>query len=191
MNKKGIAAFQVIVGFAIFAVVMIFTSVLIYEVGKEYIINNVADAGKDAINASTTSTSIQVSQTNKINEIQTDYNNFLFPFDLFFLFTFIVAFTGSLAITFQSRKEGIFSFFGYLFIGTLVLLLVTSYLATFTSWFQSEIYGKLFADTSYSTPIFNFYLLNLGIINFIWWLILIAISVIDRNFISKSGEVEE
>jgi len=71
------------------------------------------------------------------------------------------------------------------------MLLITSYLSDYASWFMTEIFYALFDDVVFTLPIFTFYINNLGVINFVWFLILILISIIDRGFISRTGEVQE
>ena len=190
MNKKGITGFALyfIFFFAIFSVITMFSWVMIQQLGEEYVIDIVADTGRDISN---TSISNPTPTVNTINTIQTDYNNFSLAYDLFFLFLWLLAISLSVQSVFKSQKQGIFSFFGFIFIGSIIILLLTSYLAAFTDWFMAEIFNRVFADVTLSTPIFNFYLSNLAIINFIWWCLLVGLSVIDRQFISRSGQVEE
>jgi len=189
MNKKGIAAIvYVLIFFAIFSVLTIFTWVFIQQMGEDYIINNVADVGREISN-STYADPALTKET--IDTLQTNYNNTSIAYDLFFLALCISTMGFSIYSSFKANKAGIFSFFGMIFIGSLLLLLITTYLSSFTSWFMEEIFDRVFADVSLSLPIFYFYLNNLAIINFIWFLFLVGISVIDRQFISRTGQVEE
>jgi mannose/fructose/N-acetylgalactosamine-specific phosphotransferase system component IID len=188
-NKKAISfSLSIILFFAISSVIFIFSSVLIKETGTEYFISPVADIGRDILNDTNISQELGV---NAVTRIENKWIEFNLPYDLFFLLFWISTFALTVTSAFQSRKQGIFSFFGFTFVGALLFLLITSYIGTFTDWFMTEIFYKIFADINLSIPILTFYLSNLGLINFIWLLILILLNIIDRNFISKTGEVEE
>lgn len=190
MNKKGMAgtALYVIFFFAIFAVITVFSWVLIQQVGEEYVISIVADTGRNISNETYANAELT---KGTITTLQNQYNGFSLAYDLFFLFLWLFAISVSIFSVFAAKKQGIFSFFGFIFIGSILILLLTSYLAGFTDWFMAEIFDRVFSDLSLSLPIFNFYLANLAIINFIWWCMLVGLSVIDRQFISRSGAVEE
>lgn len=179
----------VMISFLIISISFIFTSVLVKEAGSTYLIEPTADIGRDVLNNETSLPAAQGVDT--ITQLENDYNNFLFPYDLFFLAIWISVFVSTVFLAFKSNREGIFSFFGYLFIGTLLLLLLTTYMSDFASWFMAEIFDTVFASANVSLPIFTFYISNLGLIHFSWWIILVLLNVIDRNFISRTGEVEE
>lgn len=189
--KKGISFLSgVIISFTFISLMFMFLAVFIHQAGDEYLIQTTANTGIDILNS--TATSLDSTQgIDTINETRNNWTNFLFPYDLFFLLVWVSVYLGTVFATFKANKEGIFSFFGYLFMGSLMLLLITSYLATFTQWFLTEIFYNVFDDITFSLPVFTFYMENLGIINFIWWLSLVLISAIDKRFISRTGEVEE
>lgn len=190
MNKKALSQpIMILTSFVIISIMFIFTSVLIFEAGEDYVISETADIGRNIL--SNQSTAEVQGLTTTIDELQADYSAFAFPYDLFFLLMWISTFSFTVYSTFLANKEGIFSFFGFLFIGSMLMLLITTYLSTFTSWFMTNIFDALFNDLTLSLPIFTFYLSNLGLINFIWWIILLLVSIIDRNFISRTGEVQE
>lgn len=190
MNKKAFSNVAVtMIAFLVLSITFIFTSVMYKEVGEEYVVTPMADIGRDIL---TNETSLPASQgVDTITDIENKYINFDFPYDLFFLAFWISAFSLTVFSAFKSNKEGIFSFFGFLFMGSLILLLITGYMSDFASWFMSEIFYTVFADVTVSIPIFTFYLNNLGLIHFIWWIILVLINIVDRNFISRTGEVEQ
>ena len=191
MNKKGITNIGlIIISFALVSISYFFLSVFIFEGGKTYLIEPTADIGRDIIEQNT-DPSINSSYYAAITAKENEYSNFAFPFDLFFLLTWIIAYVGTVVTAFKVNKEGVFSFMGSLFVGSLLILLITVFVSDFTSWFLSEIFNKVFSDTVISMVIFNFYVANLGLINFIWWISIILINIIDRTFISRTGEAEE
>jgi hypothetical protein len=189
MNNKGNTnILYIITIFSVLAMIFMFMAVFVYEIGQDYIVGETANAGRDIINQFP---SVNESQQAIINSTQSDYDNFAFPFDLFFFLSWLGAIALSVFSVFQANKNGIFSFFGLVFMATIILLLITTYISSFTGWFQTELFVPVFGSDAPDTPIFNWYITNLGIINLIWWIILVCISVIDRNFISRSGQVEE
>ncbi len=188
-NKNGLTfAIQIMIAFAISTMAFIFTSYLIFYTGEEYVVSITADTAKDILRNSTNLADSQGYDT--VNTLQERYTNLYIPYDLFFLLSLILAISTTIVSTFESRKEGIFSFFGYVFIGSLVLLLITTYVSGFTTWFNENLIQTVFANVDNALPIMNWYLSNLGIINFIWFLSLLLLSVVDRNFISRSGVAE-
>lgn len=188
MNKKGLNFnLQVLIAFTFVALIFMFSAVFVQQIGEDYLLKETGDIGITILNQSTGLTTPQ----DKIREVQSDWTNWNIPYDLFFLFTWIMFIGFTVKSSFEANKEGIFSFFGYIFIGSMLLLLITSYVATFSQWFLVEIFYNVFDDLSFSLPIFNFYMENLGIINFVWWIGLLGINFIDRRFISRTGEVEE
>lgn len=188
MNKKGLS-FIVgsLVAFTFIALIFMFSAVFVQQLGEDYLIKDTADIGVSILDNSTQLTTPQES----IREIQNDWTNWNIPYDLMFLFVWLMFIVTTIKSSFEANKEGIFSFFGYIFIGSMLLLLITSYVATFSEWFLVEIFYNVFDDLSFSLPIFNFYMSNIGIINFVWWIVLIGVNFIDRRFISRTGEVEE
>ena len=131
MNKKGFSNLAlVIIAFGLVAMVYFFSAVFLYESGAEFFISPLAIIGKVII-SDTTISSINTSVSATIDKVESSYLNFGFPFDLFFLVTWILAFAGTVVLAFKSNKQGIFEFFVYLFIGTLILLLITSYVSDF------------------------------------------------------------
>lgn len=190
MNKAGLSNIMlIIIGFALMSIVYFFTSVLVYETGQDYLITPTANIGKDIIGQNTVQ-SVNQTITAGINTVETDYSNFVFPYDLFFAFMWVITFGLTIKLAFLVNKSGIFEFFGFVFMGTLFLLLMTAYVSDFVSWFLTEVFNKVFSDAVVPMPFFLFYLNNLGVINFVWWLILVLVNIIDRSFISKTGEVE-
>ena len=178
---------SLIIAFTFIGLMFMFGAVLIQQIGEDYLIKTTADVGVDIINDTTTLTS----PITTIREIETDWSTWNIPYDLFFLFIWVSFLVLTIKSSFEAAKEGIFSFFGYILIGSLVLLLITSYIATFADWFLTEIFYNIFDDLSFSLPIFTFYMGNIGLINFVWFISLILINIIDKRFISRTGEVEE
>lgn len=189
MNKKAISEpVFILTSFAVLSMFFLFASVFIFEAGDEYLITPEQQLAVDILN----DTVLPPEQgIDTVNTLASNYRAFAFPYDLFFLLYFISVFSMTIYSAFKTTKEGIFSFFGFLFVGSLLVLLITSYLAQFTDWFMTNIFYGVFDDITLDLPFFTFYLTNLGLINFIWWLILILLTVIDRNFISRTGEVQE
>lgn len=186
-NKAVIFNIQILIAFTFIGLIFMFSAVFIQQIGQDYLIKETAEIGRDILDNSTALTTPQV----KITEIQNDWSSWNIPYDLFFLFVWVMFIGVTVKSSFETNKQGIFSFFGFLFLGSMLLLLITSYISVFASWFLTEIFYNVFDDLNFSLPIFNFYMSNIGIINFIWWISLLIINFIDKRFISRTGEVEE
>jgi len=185
MNKKGMnAGLFLIIFFTFLAIGFIFYSVLVFNIGSDYVVDDIVDVAENI-------SGVPASSVAQAQQLEQDYNALAIPYDLFFLALWIGAFVTTLTSTIQSNKTGVFSFFGFLFVGSLILLLLTAYVSDFASWFMANVFDTLFATSAISTPILDYYLNNLGFLNFIWWLILVLVAFIDRGIISKSGSVEE
>jgi len=188
MNKKGISMFiYAFFAFSFVALIYIFSTVLIYETGKDYIVGETANVGRDIFTNITPSTQ----SVSNIDDLQAEYNSFIFPYDLFFLVFWISTFSLTLQAAYRAKKEGVFSFFGSIFVGSLIMLLITSYISQVTTWFMDNLFNPVFSDSAVSIPIITFYFANMALINIIWWALLILINVLDLSFISKTGRVEE
>lgn len=190
MNKKGLSTFvSIILGFSLVAITFLFTILLVYETGQDYIISPTADIGKDILANTTVLPAAQGVDT--ITQLESDYNDLRIPYDLFFLLGFLTVFSSTMYSAWTSKREGIFSFFGYIFMGSVLLLLITSYLAQFNDWFQVNVVDTMFADSSVSMPLLTLYLGNMALIHFVWWILLVLINNLDKSFISRTGEVEQ
>lgn len=188
MNKKAIISnIQIMVAFTFVGLIAIFSAVFVQQIGEDYLIKDTADIGRQILDETTELTTPQA----KITEIQNDWSSWNIPYDLFFLFIWVMFIGLTVKSSFEMNKEGIFSFFGYIFIGSMLLLLISFYMASFAEWFLLEIFYSVFEDVALSLPIFTFYMSNIGIINFVWWIGLLGINFIDRRFLSRTGEVEE
>lgn len=191
MNKKGMSSLVfLIVGFGFMSVIYLFMALFVFDVGGTYLINPAADIGLDIINDNTVSV-VNASVSAGITDLKTDYENFNFPFDLGFFLIWIIMIIQTIVLSSKAAKSGIFEFFGLLFMGTMFLLVITSYTSDFLSWFLSNFYEAIFDTSTISTPFFNWYITNLGIVNFIWWISLLLINIVDRIYISRTGEIEE
>lgn len=190
MNKKALFDLNLsILLFTIFTLMFVFLATFIHDVGHQELIVPTANISKDIINGSTVE-SVSTPIISKIDELEAGHLAYTISLDLAFLAMWISAFVSTLFISFRTNKEGIFSFFGLIFVGSIMLLLITFYLEQFTDWFISELLEKVLEIDMSTLPIINFYFNNIGLINFIWSLILLLVNIIDRQFISKTGEVE-
>jgi hypothetical protein len=190
MNKKGISGvFLGIMAFAIVSMIFVFSATLLKESATEYLIVPEAEIATDILN-DTTNLPDELG-IDSIETLKNQWLNYNVPIDLTFLAMWVTLFGSTIYMTFKAGKEGVFSFMGNMLIGTMLLLLITTFLADITSWFMAEIFFMLFNDVSLNLTIFTFYINNLGIIHFVWWLVLVLVSVIDRQFISRTGRVEE
>lgn len=189
-NRKGISwLIPVILAFAMTMVFFIFSVLLVFEVGQQYLIAPIADEGRNLLANETGLPDSQGIDT--INQLETDLSNFTLPYDLFFLLGFLAVFGSTVLSSWKAKKEGVFSTFGYLFLGSMILLLGLTFINEFNTWFIANLIIPLFPGTSISTPLIDFFIGNIAIISFIWWIILVIVNFMDKSFVSRSGGVEE
>lgn len=105
---------------------------------------------------------------------------FLIPniLDILWAMIFLLFAFNFLQSAYFAKREGYFSALSFLTFGIMVLLFVLSIFITLAQWFQIEFVARVLPTLAYATPLFSFYLSNIGIIN----TLLIAIAII-LNFI--------
>jgi len=110
---------------------------------------------------------------------------------LLFYIIFIILTIGSAYSMKDSNDVGLFMF---LFYGLILFLFFAGIIETFTSWFIDSITTKLIPNALTYFPKFSWYINNIGIINLIHSIILLAITRFNFNFARKeqinNSEVE-
>ena len=95
---------------------------------------------------------------------------FLFGF-LFFLFEL-----GRSVL--NSKREGYFSTLGTITYGSIIIMFISGFFGTISEWFRDIIFS-LIPTLSQTSPMFTFYLTNLGVINLGLSLFFILLSFVD------------
>lgn len=187
VSNKGVSsALGIIIAFFFVSAFFMFSFYLMKGIGDDYVIDPLHNISKDLGGDLNISTQMM----NNFDTIKASYDSLIFPVDLAFLAFFLSSLAGSIWISVKAKRQPIFSFFGLLFIMIFFFLVLVSIVTQITSWIIDEIYLKVFADTIISTPIFDWVFTNMGIISFVWALIILLVnqwSRININGITGNG----
>jgi len=177
MNKL----FSVIFLFTMITIFGFFISVFIFQVGDELILTKINNVTQEV----GANIGISSQMSTHIDDSLTSYRNLIIPYDLFFLLGFITTFLFSLFSAFKSKEQSWFSFFGTITFGLIIFLFITGFIVTIKDWIVLNLIQNVLSFDLNTTPIFFFYIDNLGMINFIWAIVLILVNklnfTINRN----------
>lgn len=176
-----------VIGFSILAVMGMFYGIFIYDIGGEFIITPLTNATLVAgANAG-----ISTNMTNSILAVEQSYYDNEPPWDVFFIFSFIIFFGTSIMASFMSKKESGFGFFSTITIGMIFFLLVFGFVEQAASWlFDNLIVGVLQFDLS-STPFMNAYFANIQVWSFFWVVLIILANQFDLDIFNRQrGSVQ-
>lgn len=177
MNKKGFS--MVIRGVIVISVILIFYMfglIFIKEGGDQFIIQPLENISLQIAEA----TSVRNETVTTLNLLNTRYNQVAnLPYDLLFFAFWMIALGTTFIFSYKSRKLPVGSFFGVLFIGSLVMLLIIGFVAQFTDWFILNFYDLLFSDLNIETPIMDYFFANLNWITYLWIMVCLFINRLD------------
>lgn len=187
LNKKGIGI-KIIFYVVIFLLVSMIGTIGFYQLGDEFVIDNIYNITTDAANETGVSNITQ--QT--MQEAKNNYDGLVIHFDLIFALIFLGAFAGSIFLDSKSEPLPTFSFLGYATMGLMFLLLILVFLDQFVNWFINDFFYVLFDNANQDTPFLDWYFNNLSLISIIWFAILLFINQVDINIktILKKEEIE-
>jgi len=121
-----------------------------------------------------------------LTSLDGSYSSRYIPFDVFFVLIFIMAFSLITKSSLEAKKQGVFSFFGYIFLGSMMFLMSMFFIAQFTEYFITNIYIPIFNDTIIDTPITFFFFTNVKWIAFALFLWCGMINQFDLKGIQRS-----
>lgn len=191
-NKKGGLSFLE-VGFSIFSLFFIIASaltgmILIYEAIGEYGIDTTVAIGTNISNSLGANNQTVVN----MEKLQTEYNDFSFPYDLYILALFIIGVSVIFEAASQSSKMGIFSFFGMLFFGAQVFLLGVLFVEQALDWYIGEFFATLFSNVALDIPISIWLFDNLSVICALIFFVATLINQLDLKMeFGRRGRAEK
>ncbi len=190
-SKKGVSFFTI--GFNIFTFFFILASaitvaIVIYQAIGEYGIDIAVDVGTNISN----DFNLTSSTVTNMQQLQTDYNDFDFPFDLYILALFIMGIGSIFESAARAKKMGIFSFVGMLFIGAQLFLLGLFFVEQVLDWYFLEFFATLFINVSLDLPITTWIFENVSMIASFLFFSAILINQLDiRVVLGQSGRAEK
>lgn len=177
LNKKGdvLGLWFMIVVFNIFLVIA-FTFLIGFDnMALDEIVTPIYDVTSSAAE-NLTSPAIQA----HIDDAYVKYQENSIPWDIVMFGLMINFYFGILHSAIRAKKENAFTIFSLLTFGSIFLLLLISVSVDVQTWFLTEIYGDVFEDLSYSTPIMDWIFQNIGMISFILALVVLLVNQFDR-----------
>lgn len=178
---KGI---NIMIWFSFIAVLIFFSTVLIYQTGDEYVLTPLDNISKQIAPDMGISEPMQT----HIESLPDEYRDINVPYDLGFVLAFITVFTISISSAIKSRQQSWFEFFGTITIGFMILLFMTGFFITMKEWFVFNLIENFLQFDLGTTPIFYFYINNIGIINFIWMIGLVLLNKLDLTTIREDDQ---
>lgn len=167
-----------ITSFSIGIIIVMFLGIFTYQLGDEQILTPLENISSQAAVSMNLSAPIQVA----LQDLPQSYRNLNIPFDLFMLIILINAFAGSIYVASQTKEMGWWNYFGAITFVLIIFLFISSYLAVIKDWLILNLFtGFLQVDLN-TLPIFNWYITHLGIINFIWGVLLITANKLNFSY---------
>jgi len=175
MDKLGVSKFmQLIVGVPIIIVMSMVGILGLFAIGETYIISNIAEITEDTAELS----NVDQRYINEMGQVQQNYDDSQFPFELLFSLVLISAFIGSLFIAIKANPLPTFSFLGYASVGMMVMLLIIVFLDQFLSWFVNDFFYAIF-ESSPRIPLITWYFENLSLVSSIWFAVLLFLNQVE------------
>ena len=169
---------NIILAFSFMVVVIFFYSLLIYQIGDEYVLAELDNVTTQIAPSMGVSGSMQT----HIHSLYEDYQNLNVPYDLGFVITFILFFSSSIWSAHKSKELGWLSFFGVLTIGFMIFLFTTGFIVTIKDWFVLNLIENFLGFELATVPIFNYYINNMGMINLFWFVVLMVVNKLNFTF---------
>lgn len=170
--------FWFITVFGIFSILIMFYLLLIYQVGDEYVLTNLETVTPAIVD----NMGIDPQMETHIMSLPQQYRDLNIPWDFIFLGFFIFAFLTSLLAAMQIKEEGWWSYFGGITILLMVFLLITGYIALVKDWLVTTLFVGFLEVNLATMPIFNYYVTNMGFINFLWAVILMTANKLNFSY---------
>lgn len=187
-NKKSLSlAIKYIIIFGLMVFVFYMSTIFMHQVMYENLIEPVRDSLLAAGQGTVTTEHLLI-----LEEMSIPYSEDWLNYDLFFLLMFIGLFSGTLLIAAKTTKKSIWSFFGLISIGSMAILFIISLIEKVRIWLFENMIFQFIDTSSINTPIIDWFLNNLPMILFIWFLLVVLINQLDIiNIFGAPRKIEE
>lgn len=177
INKKGnfgIGLFWFFFALMFISGIFFFIFTALPAMLSTYGIDIAVDANQDLVDLGVSSAASQ----NSINAIANSFTN-LYKFgDYAFMFIIVSLFIESCIAAKNARRGGIYSFFGLMTLGNVILVFIMSYAIHIRGWFLNEIVYNILT-ISIETRFFDWFFSNSYYIGMVWYAILLVINMVD------------
>lgn len=167
----------IVVMFGTLTMMIMFSIIFIYEIGRTDILEPILNATLEIEQTLNVSAALQT----HAQDVKDSYDAIELPYDLFFLYLWIVSIATSIALALQAKKKSIFTLMGGMFFTLMGILLIIFFFDQFQIWFFANIFNPVFSDITLSLPIMDYYFANIGWISATWFLLLLFIQQVDLD----------
>jgi hypothetical protein len=108
--------------------------------------------------------------------------NILPVIDYIWFGAFVSMIISTLVYSYNSKRQNYFTVLTMAVLGIVIFIYIGSYFITMTDWFRVEILNRVFPTISAYTPIFNWYLDNIGVINLVLVVLTVIANFVDLDF---------
>ena len=180
-SKKGANFLKLIFAIPIIALMGFFGVIGLYEIGSEFVIDDIHNITKDIAQDQNVSSGFITNMDNYKN----NYDTIDFNFDEILFSLIFVAFISSLFVAIKSDPLPTFNFFSYVTVGLMFMLLLMSFVDQVTTWFINDFMDFILDDTTITTPFMDWYFENISFIHMIWFALLLLLNQFGTKIISK------
>lgn len=172
----------IILIFGILIFVFLFATVGFKQLWSENIL-------EPAINSSLTAgnnAGMRSDTASYVNGVKTEFDTDWYNYDLFFLIFFFTAVSITVYGAAKTQAPNFYTFWGVATFGTMFFLFLLTVIGQIREWLLANFYTNVFNLTNISTPIIDWFVNNLQMISFVWFLALLLISFLDWENIIKN-----
>lgn len=171
--------------FGLFIFIFLFFTVGFKQMMSENIIAPTVNATTTGLNSS--GVTLRSDVYGDITGLQNTYASNWFDYDLFFIVFFLSAFVYTIYSASKVQTPNFYTFWGMSTFGTMAFLLVLTLVGQVRDWLLLNLYTNLFDLSLVSTPIIDWFLSNIQMISFIWFLILLLVAFLEWDMIKDAG----
>jgi len=172
---------NIILWFSFIVVLLFFVVLLTYQVGDEYVVTLLDNVTQNI----TPGLGVSVPMQNHIHSLPTIYRALPVPYDLGFVVAFLTVFIVSVVSAYKSKESSWFSFFGTITMSFMIFLFFSGWIISLKDWFVLNLIENFLGFDLATTPIFLYYITNIGIINLIWFVVLVLVNKLNFTFQRK------
>lgn len=186
LNKKA-QAYKFFGFFFIISIVsalMMFLGVGMHFIAYDYGVTQAVDIGVDVVNRTGNVNTSGAFYTG-ITGMQTKFFDLSGVYDWLFLLTMVSLFIESCIAATKTKRLGWFSFMGLVTFGNLLLIMVIFFSIQIRDWFMTEVFYKIITET-FDSMWMTYFFDNTYWILFLWYLIILVLSIVDFKQIRSS-----
>lgn len=180
MNK----ALSLIIWFGFIAAFIFFVQVFIFEIGDEYMLTPL----DDIVTNVSPQLGVSGAMEDHIHSLPVEYRALNMPYDLGFVISFIVVFLVSILSSYKAPEISWFSFFGKITMGFMIFLFMTGFIITLKDWLVLNLIENVLGFELSTTPIFFYYLNNIGFINMLWFVVILLVNKLNFTNVRETDE---